>query len=222
MTRAARLTALLGAGVAIACAAAWIYAWRARDTNLPRPRAPVHADVERVPAAGGSLVLADGRRLTVRIAPLHAEPARQSFDAAALRARFGLGEGEPFSCLVELQAATPAPESERGFDLTGARIEDERGLALASFPPARAADHASVVDPLAALAAPPSAALAVESRVSLLMWGRAPGAAARFESCCDQPVPLQASDLPSREVQTTLARIRRADAAPAEAAVESR
>jgi hypothetical protein len=222
MTRASAVTALLCSGAAVVCAVTWVVAWRERGATGPRPKAPVQDEVGRVPAASGELLLADGRKLSVRIARLHAEAARQSFDAAALRERFALPAGEPFQCVVELQAGPNPADTDRGFDLKDARVEDERGVALTSFPPARAARGTGIVDPLAALAAPPATLLNAENRVSLLMWGRTPGAGARFASCCERPLSLVASDVPSREIQTTLARARAASASTAEPAVEAR
>jgi hypothetical protein len=220
--RATVVTTLFGAGVALACAAAWTFAWRAHSTSGPRPTAPVREEVERVPAMSGELTLADGRKLCVRVARLHAEAARQSFDAAALRERFALPAGEPFQCLVEVQATSAPGSADRGFDLREARIEDERGVALAAFPPATAGGTAGIVDPLAALVAPPSTRLFAENRVSLLMWGRAPGARARFETCCERPLDLLASDILSKEIQTTLARVRRPSGANETPALEAR
>jgi hypothetical protein len=201
------VTPVLFALVAVACAAAWMLAWRAQRPSGSSPKEPVREDVELVPGTSGELVLEDGRRLSVRIARLHGESARQSFDAEALRARFGLSTGEPFQCLVELRAVANAEEGGRGFDLVGARVEDERGVALTAFP---AVSPSLIVDPLAALVAPPTALVPVENRVSLLLWGRAPGADARFETCCERPVVLHSAEVPAREIQTTLARVRSA------------
>lgn len=204
------VTPVLFALVAVVCAAAWMLAWRAQRPSGSSPREPVREDVDLVPGTSGELVLEDGRRVSVRIARLHGESARQSFDAVTLRTRFGLSAGEPFQCLVELRAIPNAEEGGRGFDLTGARVEDERGVALTAFPSVEATSPSSIVDPLAALVAPPTALVPVENHVSLLLWGRAPGADARFETCCERPVVLHSAEVPAREIQTTLARVRSA------------
>jgi len=207
--RAAVVTSLLFALVALSCAAAWMFAWRARNTIGERPVAPVRLEISSVPAASGERVLADGRRVSVRVTRLHTENARQRFDAEALRARFSLPEGEPFQCLVELHSGPEGAAGTGAFDLRDVVVADERGVALVPFPGMVEALPGLLVDPLAALVAPPNAPLPPEHRIGFVMWGRPPESSARFETCCERPVELRAADVSSRELSTSLARIRR-------------
>lgn len=214
--RAAVVTSLLFALVAISCTAAWIFAWRTRNPIGERPSAPVSEQENLVPSASGDLILAGGRRVSVQVTRLHADAVRQRFDAEALRARFSLSEGEPFQCRLELFAEGDGAPAHKAFDLADLVIRDERGLALAPLYPSVSAPEDGVVDPLATLVAPPDVPLMPENRVAILMWGRVPAGQARLETCCERAVELRAVDVSSRDVDTSLARIRREVAASAE------
>ncbi|MBL8863299.1 MAG: hypothetical protein JNK02_14985 [Planctomycetes bacterium] len=157
-----------------------------RQAQIERP--------ERVRASGPSEVslwtgAADGGgglRVAARIAPLHADPRRQEFDARALRARDPAFDGEPFLVTLELRGAGAAR-----LDPAQAAVLDEHGTALA---PARLAPHAGA-DPVRTLFAPP-APLGAGQRASFVLVGRAPGAGARLVWGPGLELPLVAAREP--------------------------
>ena len=135
---------------------------RAVDTGLPpvatAPDAPVTSFVGEVELPGGTL--------SVRLAPLHGEPARQAYDAGVLAERLGLAAGEPWRLVLE--GELPALDAET---LT---IEDDRGGLLAALEALVAVADDARPDPLAALFARRSTS-ADGSSTSWLLWGTPPG-----------------------------------------------
>ena len=147
----------------------------------PAPDAP--------PPASGEAAIAGWRGpsdlafagLTLRLTPLHAEPARQAFDAAALAARLGLAtDGQPWRLEVSWEPVDadepgPWPALEAAIAAGTLRLVDEagdcagplvgaaadRGPLLALFDTARTFDTA-----------------AASGQVHL--WGRQPGARPRL------------------------------------------
>jgi len=111
-------------------------------------------------------------RIAAHLAPLHADPTRQAFEAAALRGRVVGLAGEPYLLQLEIQRG---PASAERLDPATVTIEDEAGIALRvpSIP------VSSAVDPIATLLRPP-APLAVGERASFVLFGREPGAGARL------------------------------------------
>lgn len=198
--RSARvLMPLLVASTAVAIALAWVQAARFGSESARRPSTPAREERETVPGFTGEVSLGDGRVLHARIARLHADPARQAFDAAALARRFGLGKGEPFHCLLEL-AGPAGPDRAEGFEPCALRVLDHGGEALTALPATRTTAGGAPADPLATLVAPPARALAPGEATTLLLWGREPGEHARIESCRAPAVPLVGASVPVRDL----------------------
>lgn len=125
-------------------------------------------------------------RVLARVRALHADPARQSFDAERLRARDARYAAEPYWVEIELLAPTDAEGqaamSIPRIDPRELRIEDERGVALANPSAGTAAQAArapGAVDPLSSLLSP-SRPLAPGEHASFVLFGRAPEAGARL------------------------------------------
>ncbi|MEZ6017250.1 MAG: hypothetical protein R3F49_19205 [Planctomycetota bacterium] len=129
--------------------------------------------------AGGLSFLVDAR-----LAPLHAEAKRQSFDAHALRERFGLGPGEPMRLTLRAAQAPSSGGAPAGAGAAPASLElslvTVEGLApiVLSAPTGASevtategtATEGAPHDPVAALFAPPHGALAPGQEVDLYLW----------------------------------------------------
>lgn len=221
MTSVRAPTAILCLSAVLATGLVWAWALRTHQIREERAAVPVRAETDVVPGHAGEFALADGTRFLVRIARLHDESERQRFDSNALARRFQLGEGEPFQCIVTLRAApdlraaieprsasaTANATARAGIHLAGARIEDERGVALRALNAPESRTSLDLVDPLATLIAPPSEPLCSECSVSLLMWGREPSARAHFVVADLPDVEIAAVELPTRDLGHALARI---------------
>jgi hypothetical protein len=157
---------------------------------------------ESTPAADVAGLAGERGGVRVRLARLHADPARQRFDAAALGRRFGLGTGEPFVCEISLSGAVTIP---RGA-LRSIAIHDERGPALAPFQPSTPKTD-EPADPLAALLSPPPDAVASGRAISVILWGREPGDGARLAGLDAGEIALAPARMTARELDTALARI---------------
>ncbi len=188
-----------------------------------RPRArvgvppPVAADPdETIEAFGARLDGLDGSRLVARLAPLHADPDRQRFEAGSLKRRLELEPGQPWRLSLRwdgpahpraagdapgalgadgapgaLGADGPAPrEAPReptGLGLGPVEVRDGSGLALASI---RLDDgERRPADPLRTLLAPPEGALRHGQTVGWVLWGRRPGEGARVVGLLPPPGP---------------------------------
>lgn len=119
-----------------------------------------------------------------RLAPLHAVPERQAFDAAALAGRLGLPEGEPWRLALTARAdavlghgADAPTDAQRPVPLP------LDGLALSGFQGLTGSAEGPPLDPLRTLLSAPRAGLAPGQRIDLLFWrprlasGRSDGAA---------------------------------------------
>lgn len=206
--RAAVLGSFLAvAGAALALVPLWrhernearVRGWNGREAAGAPSSTPGQDDVE---ALAGDVETANGLRLTVRLTRLHAQVRQQRFDAQALAARLGLEKGEPFVCEIGARGAG----SVAGGSLRAVVVDDEQGRALATFPVPSVADN-EPADPLAVLLAPPSIELGGGTAVSVILWGRAPGAGARWSGLGGSEVALAPTHIGSRELDTALARI---------------
>ena len=129
--------------------------------------------------------------LRVRIAPLHAEPRRQAFEARTLRERFARADGEPVRLeLVLDEGARPVR-----LDLGAAMVVDARGTALVPLVrrvelPAPSA--AVVADPLRTLLAAGEGELGSGLVATCVLWGRLPIDGAERRGRVTTAVPLAA------------------------------
>lgn len=148
---------------------------------------------------------ATGMRILVRIAPLHADPERQQFESAALRARHPTLVGDPYLVVLEVRG-----EAGGRLDPTGLTVVDAMGTAL--FPP-RFVDTGRG-DPVAALLGTPGEVGAGE-RASFVLFGRAPGVGAQLVRDGSASIPLTRSSSSENETDLPVARVdRRARAEP--------
>lgn len=177
-----------------------------REERTRVERAPVRAEPERsVPAfVGHRPELPDTAPVRARLTRLHADPARQAFDARVLRERLGLGLGEPWRLELTHEGG---PDSE-AVALGDLGVEDHRGRALAALRPARGG-------PLAALFGPPPGHLQPGRSTQLVLWGRAPETQARLvglgqaqaaESPADAGLALAPAEVPSGTLPQSLAK----------------
>lgn len=215
MNRGGALVHVVLAVLAAALAFTWVRLARSGSSNEAAPRAPGHETREFVPGLEGEVRLGESL-LRVRVARRQADPTRAEFDARVLRRRFGLPEGEPFLCLLELAGAEATPGE--GIDLAGLRVLDARGVALAPFPRPSAAGPKDVVDPLAVLVAPPDLPLRSGETVSILLWGRAPEGDPRLSGVAGTTVALRSAPVPAKDL-ASLARIDEGGPAGGEGAV---
>ena len=94
-----------------------LYLARQHDRGAPAVP-PLTVDPEAsVAALRGELAGARGDWLIATLVPLHNDPSRQAFEAAALSRRLELGPGEPW----RLSVRWSVPESARGSDSSGTR-----------------------------------------------------------------------------------------------------
>jgi hypothetical protein len=190
--------------LAAAALAAAVFPMLARDRGIARTRG---VERETAPAADVAGHAGESGGVRVRVARLHAERARQSFDADALGDHFGLGTGEPFVCEISVRTAVSGESTSiaRGA-LRSISIRDERGTALAPFQPS-VPESGDPADPLGALLAPPADAIGAGRAISVILWGRAPAAGARLVGLDAGDIALSPSRLTARELDTALARI---------------
>lgn len=156
----------------------WARHWKPYPAGR-RPEPPPVVEASGVRGWAGTATLPGGGRLVARLVPLHSDPARQAFDAAALAHRLGLGDGAPWRLVLALRPE-PAGAGERSLasiPLASVRISDDQGQALRSLA-APVPSPSGVVDPVAVVVAPPTDALEPGKEVSLVLWGRPPGATA--------------------------------------------
>ncbi|MEM7307182.1 MAG: hypothetical protein AAF682_10955 [Planctomycetota bacterium] len=165
----------------------------------------------------GLLDLAGGTRLFARLTPLQAAGSWQSFDAAALAARLELEGGTPWRLELLFERSEPLVEAVvepvEPVALVPARVEDDAGRALRSIetsePPS-----GGVADPLRTLLAQPAAELPLGTEVQLLLWGRAPGDAARLVLGAgerERTLELEHAEVPLRDLRRSLARLEAED-----------
>jgi hypothetical protein len=181
---------------------------------------PVASDPDQTVAAfAGRIDGADGSRLVARLAPLHADPDRQRFEASSLQRRLDLEAGEPWRFSLRWDgpedpdgtggaasgvfgAEGPArgePRSEAvGLGLGPLEVHDAGGRALSSIRADELGD--GVVDPLRTLFAPPGGALRHGQAVDWVLWGRRPVDGAQVVGL----LPLGGPDAEAFEASTGL------------------
>ncbi len=202
---------------------AWIDAEHAERRERPERELPASAVGTTWWTGTGEF---DGAlRVLARVRALHADRARQAFDAERLRARDARYADEPY--WVEIEVLPPADGAGRPaplnvlLDPRGIRIEDERGVALTNpvaNPLAQAARSAGgAVDPLSTLLSP-SRPLAPGEHASFVLFGRAPGAGARLvlsagESGAERVLELTISTENSSAADLPIARVDRTTSA---------
>jgi len=135
--------------------------------GLPRHTPPALPDRAGVDGWAGAFDSLHGRLM-----PLHADAARQAFDAAVLQRRLGLGPGQPWRLVV-----TYLPRGEAvgaAVPIAGLTVVDAEGLALRPIVDRPGPGVVSgVTDPLRSLLRAPEQ-LEPGYEVSLVLWGRAP------------------------------------------------
>lgn len=159
-----------------------------------------------------SVALPGGARLHARLAPLHADPEQQAFDARALAARFALPDGAPYRLELALEAGA-SPARVRAAEL---RVHDDAGLALAPlFEPAPRSPAGSLpADPLRALLAPADVEIASERAVSVCLWGRAPAGRVLVRGLANGELELAAASWEVDGLGDVLARVPMDEHAP--------
>lgn len=216
MTRS-RLVLALG----VACAAALWLGWslakgssRPEEHATPRPARSVAAEV-----SGFEARLDGPLEVRVRLAPLHADPELQTFDAGALRRRLALGEGAPYALDVEL-AAQPTPVASAGakgassaaahaliLDTSTLRVVDDEGVALVPIVmEPQPADSSVPADPVRALFAARTVVVDPAGWTRVVLWGRAPAKGARVAGWPARDVALVAQTWRADAFEDVLAR----------------
>jgi hypothetical protein len=170
---------------------------------------PVATDPnETVAAFAGRIEGVDGSRLVARLAPLHADPERQRFEARSLEKRLDLEPGEPWR--LSLRWDGPAGSSGSGGGASGAfgergpargealrevvglglgpvEVHDADGPALTSIVAAELGGE--LVDPLRTLFAPPGGSLRHGQAIDWVLWGRRPTEGAVLVGLLPSPGP---------------------------------
>jgi len=181
----------------LVCLTCLVVYWKTRPARLGSTPAPGIADPEgTVRGFAAELHGDDGSRISLRLTPLHADPSRQAFEARALRARLGFDEGEPWRLSLRWKASADGGALAGGLPLQPLELHDSKGHALS--PIRRPADS---LDPLLTLLAAPAEPLLPGNGADLVLWGRAPQAAAgelRLEGW-----PLEDRDAALRATGTT-------------------
>lgn len=176
----------------------WILELR-EESNFARPeRARVAPSATPVVwTADGEI--ANGVRILARVAPLHADPERQEFESAALRARHPSLAGDPYLVALEVRG-----EAGVMLDPATLSIDDAAGIAL-SAPHLVATERP---DPVAALLGTPGE-IAAGERASFVVFGRAPGDGARLVREGSNSIALTKSSRADDEVDLPVARVDR-------------
>lgn len=164
-----------------------------------RPAPPPLEDGGPVAGWSGSLELAGGTRLDVRLTPLHAGPRQQEFDRDTLRRLLELDSGEPWRLTLERGAGPGADLS-----LDALRVGSDGGvLAPPAAPQVPAGQPA---DPVRVLLGPPREPLAPGQEVSLVLWGKRPAGAVHLD-LGDLRFELLPEEVPHEAVVRSLARL---------------
>jgi hypothetical protein len=109
-------------------------------------------------------------RVLARLLPMHGEPALEEFRAHALRARYGLPEGEPWRLYLWLEGPSAEPV-----------VVDTAHVGTELAPFADLAPRPEGPDPVHALFAEAPGALEVEHARPMVLWGRLSGSAPELE-----------------------------------------
>ena len=185
-----------------------------RDPGRPA-QPPQQASLSEVPGWRASLPWSGGGRLELVLSPLHAEGARQRFDATALERRLGLGSGEAWRLNLELRGSGAGAGGGDGgaadeLALDEVRVVDREGEALRLHRLDSAASSPNrPADPVAVLFGPPAEALRSGQAVSLMLWGRPPGEGARVLGVGGQPIEMVASGVAREELSRSLIQVAR-------------
>ena len=163
---------LFPAALGALAAALWLARPDPAGGELGAPR--VGDPDSSVPALGGRLEGADGTALVARLAPMHADPGRQAFEAAALASRLRLEPGAPYRLSLRWERG--------GLEDTGAvlhlgsiSVRDAGGTALAPIPSDEGEPGGpGGGDPLRALFRAPRGTLGPGEAVDWILWGREP------------------------------------------------
>lgn len=179
----------------------------ATNEALPGPSRPEIADPEQPIEAWVALRNgAPARSVRYRLTALYTDPARQAFEAAALRARLGLAEGEPYRLTRTrdpLAADGPAL-SERPV------VRDEHGQALAPIPASVPGDGPA--DPIRTLFSTPVGIERGGAR-EWILWGRAPHGAAELALDDGHCLALTQDKVRRADLEVPMAHLERAAAA---------
>jgi len=149
----------------------------------PAPAPQIADPGEEVAGFAGELAGAGGSRLEAWLAPLHADPARQALEAAAMQRRLGLAHGAPWRLVLRWRPGAPGSRSREAparddpaaIGLGPVELRDELGLALGSLVPAGPlAEPGAVTDPLRTLFSAPPGSLREGEAVDWILWGRTP------------------------------------------------
>lgn len=153
----------------------------------------------------------NGELVTFLLAPLHADPARQQFEARALAERLGLDSGEPWRLVrrgpsAEAGTRPGTDELHAALPPSGYSVRDGRGEALRSLEAPPSAGE--LVDPVRSAFAPWTSS--DRSTTSCVLWGRRPEAGAVLGTAGGKAeVPLAASTVHRSELEVPLARLER-------------
>ena len=192
-------------GLAMLALAAYI-AWRLRPANAPHtPPAASNPD-QPIAALSAEFTTPAGARITARLAPLHADAGRQTFESVSMRERLALAEGQPWRLSLRYDAGSGA-DAPAPLALGAVEVRDENGVALASIPSASAGGEPA--DPLRALMVAPSGTLQLGQAVDWVLWGRAPGAQARLSGLAGVELAFKAQSIRRSELSLPLARLDR-------------
>ncbi|HUR28402.1 MAG TPA: hypothetical protein VM509_09460 [Planctomycetota bacterium] len=155
-----------------AAAAVW---WIRHPTIAVVPsRPPLRVDPDSThDVLGGEMALGGGT-LAFWLAPSEPDPARQAFQAQALRRRYALPDGEPWRLRLEWRAEDGSAAQDARLDVARLSVVDAGGTALTPLMLGRE------LDPLATLLRPPVSPLTVGNALDLFLWGRAPASDARL------------------------------------------
>jgi hypothetical protein len=137
-----------------------------------------------VPALGGRLEGAEGTALVARLAPMHADPGRQAFEAGALASRLGLAPGAPYRLSLSWERGE-LEDAGAVLHLGSISVRDAAGTALAPIPgdedPSGDGDRQGEPgDPVRALFRAPRGTLGPGEAVDWILWGREPRGAVRL------------------------------------------
>ena len=152
---------------------------------------------ESVGAFAATLEGQGGSRLAVWLAPLHADPRREAFEAGSLERRLGLGEGQPWRLRVHWDPPTSGEPLADGaaLRLGPLQVLDAQGTAQQSIPGSPDQGPEAVADPLRTVLAPPAGELRPGQAVDYVLWGREPGAGGRLAGLLPAPGTPEAKAL---------------------------
>ena len=192
-------------GLAMLALAAYVV-WWLHPANAPHaPPAASNPD-QPIAALSAEFTTPAGAVVTARLAPLHADPSRQAFESASMRAHFALPEGQPWRLSLRY-GAEAAADSTPALALGAVEVSDDNGVALSSIP--GIATGTEPADPLRALLLAPSGSLQAGQAVDWVLWGRAPAEHAHLTGLAGVELAFQAHSFRRSELSLPLARLDR-------------